>query len=163
MKTTKLEQRGTPIQIDPQKGETIEMKVRRITQNKEPITDVAQPIYMERGVKMASCDIRTDRWEIAREAKKHGKTGGKKMKTPKLEQRGTPIQIDPQKGETIEMKVRRITQNKEPITDVAQPIYMERGVKMASCDIRIDRWEVAREAKLSGCIVTGKQIGRAHV
>ena len=35
------------------------------------------------------------------------------MKTPKLEQRGTPIQIDPQKGETIEMKVRRITQNKE--------------------------------------------------
>ena len=68
------------------------------------------------------------------------------MKTPKLEQRGTPIQIDPQKGETIEMKVRRITQNKEPITDVAQPIYMERGVKMASCDIRTDRWEVAREA-----------------
>ena len=54
------------------------------------------------------------------------------MKTPKLEQRGTPIKIDPQKGETIEMKVRRITQNKEPITDVAQPIYMERGVKMAS-------------------------------
>ena len=69
------------------------------------------------------------------------------MKTPKLEQRGTPIQVDPQKGETIEMKVRRITQNKEPITDVAQPIYMERGVKMASCDIRTDRWEVAREAK----------------
>ena len=49
--------------------------------------------------------------------------------------------------ETIEMKVRRITQNKEPITDVAQPIYMERGAKMASCDIRTDRWEVAREAK----------------
>ena len=64
------------------------------------------------------------------------------MKTPKLEQRGTPIQIDPQKGETIEMKVRRITQNKEPITDVAQPIYMERGVKMTYRD-----WEVAREAK----------------
>ena len=41
------------------------------------------------------------------------------MKTPKLEQRGTPIQIDPQKGETIEMKVRRITQNKEPITDIS--------------------------------------------
>ena len=40
------------------------------------------------------------------------------MKTPKLEQGGTPIKIDPQKGETIEMKVRRITQNKEPITDV---------------------------------------------
>ena len=73
------------------------------------------------------------------------------MKTPKLEQRGTPIVIDPQKGETIEMKVRRITQNKEPITDVAQPIYMERGVKMASCDIRTDRglyrdWETDRKS-----------------
>ena len=31
------------------------------------------------------------------------------MKTPKIEQRGTPIQIDPQKGETIEMKVIIIT------------------------------------------------------
>ena len=30
---------------------------------------ISQPIYMERGVKMASCDIRTDRWELAREAK----------------------------------------------------------------------------------------------
>ena len=69
------------------------------------------------------------------------------MKTPKLEQRGTPIKIDPQKGETMEMKVRRITRNKEPITDVAQPIYMERGVKMASCDIRTDRWELEREEK----------------
>ena len=69
------------------------------------------------------------------------------MKTPKLEQRGTTIQIDPQKGETIEMKVRRITQNKEPITDVAQPIYMERGVKMASCDIRTDSccWLLIRD------------------
>ena len=69
------------------------------------------------------------------------------MKTPKKETRGTTIKIDPQAGETIEMKVRRITQNKEPITDVAQPIYMERGVKMASTNIRTDRWEIAREAK----------------
>ena len=69
------------------------------------------------------------------------------MKTPIIIERGTPIKIDPQEGETIEMKVRRITQNKEPITDAAQPIYMERGVKMASTDIRTDRWEVAREAK----------------
>ena len=28
-----------------------------------------QQLGMERGVKMASCDIRTDRWEVAREAK----------------------------------------------------------------------------------------------
>ena len=41
------------------------------------------------------------------------------MKTPIIIERGTPIKIDPQEGETIEMKVRRITQNKEPITDTA--------------------------------------------
>lgn len=69
------------------------------------------------------------------------------MKYPNQEKRGTTIVIDPQRGETIEMKVRRITENKEPITDVAQPIYMERGVAMASTDIRTDRWEIAREAK----------------
>ena len=40
-------------------------------------------------------------------------------------------------GETIETKVARIVQNKEPITDGAPMIYTD--------------------------IVTGKQIGRAHV
>ena len=60
------------------------------------------------------------------------------------------------------MKVRRITQNKEPITDVAQPIYMERGVKMASCDIRTDRWEVAREAKDKVAAVSEKYQKRAE-
>lgn len=50
-------------------GETIEMKVRRITVNKEPITDGAPEIFTERkdGVH-AAYNIRTDRWEIAVEA-----------------------------------------------------------------------------------------------
>lgn len=47
-------------------GESIEQKMRRITQNKEPITDGAPLIYTERknGVDPAY-DIRTDRFELA--------------------------------------------------------------------------------------------------
>lgn len=50
-------------------GETIEQKIRRIVNNKEPITDGAPIIYTDRkeGVK-PQYDIRTDRWEIAVEA-----------------------------------------------------------------------------------------------
>lgn len=50
-------------------GETIEQKVRRITVNKEPITDGAPLVYTERskGVE-PQYNIRTDRWEIANEA-----------------------------------------------------------------------------------------------
>lgn len=51
------------------KGETIEQKVRRIVNNKEPITDGAPLVYTDRkdGVQPAY-DIRTDRWEIAVDA-----------------------------------------------------------------------------------------------
>lgn len=47
-------------------GESIEAKVRRILNNKEPITDGAPLIYTERkdGVQ-PSYNIRTDRWEVA--------------------------------------------------------------------------------------------------
>lgn len=50
-------------------GETIEQKINRIVNNKEPITDGAPNIYTERrdGV-MPEYDIRTDRFEIAVEA-----------------------------------------------------------------------------------------------
>lgn len=50
-------------------GETIEMKIFRIVNNKEPITDGAPLVYTDRkeGVKPET-DIRTDRWEIAVEA-----------------------------------------------------------------------------------------------
>lgn len=51
-------------------GEPIEQKIRRVVENKEPIEDIAEAIYTERkdGVQPAY-DIRTDRWEIAAEAK----------------------------------------------------------------------------------------------
>lgn len=50
-------------------GETIEQKVVRITQNKEPIKDGSPRVYTERkeGVR-ADMDIRTDRWEVAVDA-----------------------------------------------------------------------------------------------
>ena len=52
-----------------QLGETIEAKVRRITENNEPITDGAPIIYTNRddGV-LPAYNIRTDRWEIAQAA-----------------------------------------------------------------------------------------------
>ena len=49
-------------------GETIEMKVRRIVDNKEPITDGVPLIYGPKGEIMAGHDIRTDRFEIAVDA-----------------------------------------------------------------------------------------------
>lgn len=50
-------------------GETIEQKIRRIENNKEPITDGAPLIYTERkdGVR-PEYDIKTDRWEVALDA-----------------------------------------------------------------------------------------------
>lgn len=52
-----------------QPGESIETKVKRIIENKEPITDGAPIIYTNRddGV-IPAYNIRTDRWEIAQEA-----------------------------------------------------------------------------------------------
>ena len=50
-------------------GETIETKVRRITESKEPITDGAPVIYTDRkdGTK-PEFNIRTDRFDIALDA-----------------------------------------------------------------------------------------------
>lgn len=69
-------------------GETIEKKIRRIINNKEPITDGAPLIYTERneGVK-PEFDIRTDRWEIAVDAmdkvdKTHKAKREERHKTP---------------------------------------------------------------------------------
>ena len=52
-----------------QDGESIENKVRRITENNEPITDGAPIIYTNRedGV-LPAYNIRTDRWEVAQQA-----------------------------------------------------------------------------------------------
>lgn len=61
---TSISKAGTHLE-----GETIEKKVRRITQNKEPIKDGAPIIYTARkdGVNPQH-NIRTDRWEHAVEA-----------------------------------------------------------------------------------------------
>lgn len=50
-------------------GETLEQKIERIVNNKEPVKDGAPLIYTERseGVNAAH-NIKTDRWEIAVEA-----------------------------------------------------------------------------------------------
>lgn len=50
-------------------GETLETKIERIVNNKEPIKDGAPIIYMERkeGIRK-STNIRTDRFEVAIEA-----------------------------------------------------------------------------------------------
>ena len=52
-----------------QVGESIETKVRRITENNEPIADGAPIIYTNRedGV-LPAYNIRSDRWEIAQQA-----------------------------------------------------------------------------------------------
>ena len=52
-----------------QVGESIENKVRRITENNEPITDGAPIIYTSRedGV-LPAYNIRTDRWDVAQAA-----------------------------------------------------------------------------------------------
>jgi len=50
-------------------------------------------------------------------------------------------------GETLEKKINRIVNNKEPIKDGAPIIYTERkdGVR-PEYDIRSDRWEIALDA-----------------
>ncbi|AXL15660.1 hypothetical protein [Microviridae sp.] len=55
--------------VDVVEGETIEQKIERITEQKEPITDGAPEIFTERkdGV-VKAYNIRTDRWEVATDA-----------------------------------------------------------------------------------------------
>lgn len=65
----KRTQRQTGLDVNNSvEGETMEMKMRRILNNKEPITDGAPMIYTERkdGV-LAGYNIRTDRFEVAAE------------------------------------------------------------------------------------------------
>lgn len=64
-KTNKYEETDLKVNTSLE-GETIEMKVERITQNNEPISDGAPLIYTDRaeGVQ-AGYNIRTDRFEVA--------------------------------------------------------------------------------------------------
>ena len=55
------------------KGENIEAKVKRITENNEPISDGAPITYTEKkdGVR-PEFDIRTDKWELVQEKMEAG-------------------------------------------------------------------------------------------
>lgn len=67
---TKNKMPVTTLRVNASKqGETIENKIRRIVNNKEPITDGASLIYSERkDGTLPETNIRTDRWEVAVEA-----------------------------------------------------------------------------------------------
>ena len=69
------------------------------------------------------------------------------MKKPNFYPRPAKTNYEFQEGESIENKVRRITENNEPITDGAPIIYTNRedGV-LPAYNIRTDRWEVAQAA-----------------
>ena len=69
MKRTILTTKPTTGFIPIYDGESIETKVERVVQNKEPIEDGAEIIYTEKkqGVQ-PQYDIRTDKWEVAQEA-----------------------------------------------------------------------------------------------
>lgn len=61
---------GSSIHInEATEGETIEMKIERVVNNNEPITDGAAIIFTERseGV-LAGYNVRTDRFEVAVDA-----------------------------------------------------------------------------------------------
>lgn len=69
------------------------------------------------------------------------------MKKPTFFPKPIKTNYEYQEGESIEDKVRRITENNEPITDGAPIIYTNRddGV-LPAYNIRTDRWEVAQAA-----------------
>lgn len=69
------------------------------------------------------------------------------MNRPKFFPKPPKTNYEYQEGESIENKVRRITENNEPITDGAPIIYTNRddGV-LPAYNIRTDRWDVAQAA-----------------
>lgn len=69
------------------------------------------------------------------------------MKKPNFYPRPSKTNYEYQLGESIETKVRRITENNEPITDGAPIIYTNRddGV-LPAYNIRTDRWDIAQQA-----------------
>lgn len=69
------------------------------------------------------------------------------MKKPKFYTKPIVTNYEFQEGESIERKVARITENKEPINDGAPIIYTNRedGV-IAAYNIRTDKWDIAQSA-----------------
>ena len=80
-------------------GETIEMKFKRILENKEPVKDGAPLLYTERkdGVK-AEFNIRTDRFEIAVEATDKIQKSYK----AKREGKNLALQVDKPEGQSTQ-------------------------------------------------------------
>lgn len=89
--------------VEVLEGEPIELKIERITNNKEPITDGAPSIFTERkdGV-ISAYNIRTDRWEIASEAmdKVSGSIQAKRDAKGKV----SKSKEEPEKGKVAEVK-----------------------------------------------------------
>lgn len=93
------------------RGESIEKKVRRITNNKEPIKDGAPLTYTDKkdGVQ-PDYDINTDRWEHAitatdkmtqaKRAKNEGSLGEKAKKNMAKEEKSQKVQDTTKDGET---------------------------------------------------------------
>lgn len=75
---------------ESQEGETIEQKIERIVNNKEPITDGAPIVYTERknGVE-AQYNIRTDRFEVAIDAMTAVDKAHQAKRAQKIEERET--------------------------------------------------------------------------
>lgn len=90
------------VKIDASKGETIEEKVRRITDNKEPIADSAPPIYTAKkdGV-LPQYNIRTDKWDLVLEKMEAGNkqklAKAKGLELPKEEKTETPTETPEKK------------------------------------------------------------------
>lgn len=87
--------------ISFKEGEYIEEKVRRITENGEPIEDGAPIIYTERkdGVNPAY-NIRTDRWEIAQDAMEQVGKNKSKIIAMKIAQRDNTGENQPANADT---------------------------------------------------------------
>ena len=76
------------MKIQAKEGEWIEEKVRRVVENGEQIEDGDQIVYTERkdGVR-PEYNIRTDRWEIAKDAMEAAREGKKKLIAMKIAER----------------------------------------------------------------------------
>lgn len=85
--------------IDAYDGETIEMKVARVVENKEPISDGAPIVFTEKkdGV-LPQYNIRTDRWDVALNAM--DKVNASKIAKSKQMAETKPEQNTEQKNET---------------------------------------------------------------
>ena len=101
MKKVKVPRINNMGNIPYKEGEYLEEKVRRITENGEPIGDGAPIVYTERkdGVNPAY-NIRTDRWEIAQDAMEQVGSNKSKIIAMKIAQRENTGENQPAKADT---------------------------------------------------------------